>query len=61
MPMYRGRTADGSDMEEIKGIATASPCGRYWTTEDLTQMTRKERREYWRELSKQIKRSNESN
>lgn len=53
--VYTGKTADGSDMKRVEPL-TLSPCGKYWTNEDLSNMNRKERRKYWQELKRSLKR-----
>ena len=35
MPMYTGKTADGSDMEEFAGF-DVSPNGKYWGSKPMT-------------------------
>ena len=62
MPFYRGKTPDGSDMEEVEGMYV-SLCGRYWsnmpfgTPENPHPLpeTRVERRERERNEKKRIR------
>jgi len=35
MPLYYGKTADGSDMKEFEGMHVSS-CGNYWSSEPFT-------------------------
>lgn len=53
MPIFTGKTADGSDMHEVQGMYV-SPCGKYWSSEpyaaDLARMI-----EDHEEQQKQIK------
>jgi len=51
MPFYTGKTADGSDMEEFKGMYV-SPCGKFWSSQPFNvapksgREQRRERRKY---------------
>ncbi len=36
MPFYTGKSADGSDLREFRGMYT-SPCGTYWSNMPITR------------------------
>ena len=36
MPFYTGKSADGSDIKELKGVYE-SPCGNYWSSQPITR------------------------
>lgn len=50
MPIYTGKSADGSDMTLAQGVHT-SPCGKFWSADPWPE-SRRERRKLLKELKR---------
>ncbi len=42
MPLYTGKSADGSDMKEFSGGFFVSPNGKYWSSKPISLEEEKE-------------------